>query len=106
MVVVDGMNHTQNADGKVKDVAKVLQNAELHAEISLGEAHDKVAKHIHDFINGVDMTDDVTKAYTKYFKYLVETMKLEGNTNIMNTCDKDHTQNCVSSSPITISGQQ
>jgi len=43
MVVIPGMNHIQIADGELFGVNSILKNNELHAEITIDQAHQEIS---------------------------------------------------------------
>lgn len=63
MVVIEGMNHIQIADGDINGVNWILKNNELRSEITLEQAHQGISDIIYKFINidkdGHDFKKDI-----------------------------------------------
>lgn len=69
MVVIEGMNHIQIADGDINGVNWILKNNELRSEITLEQAHQGISDIIYKFINidkdGHDLKKDINDLIEK-----------------------------------------
>jgi len=72
MVVIEGMNHVQIADGSLNNINWILRDNEIKSEISLEEAHTQIANIIKKFIlaknlKGNQSSNDINNMITDSF---------------------------------------
>ena len=104
VVLINGMNHMQYADGKVP---LMVRKGDLSAEIGDDEARQQVAQSVVEFIDATNGAKPEAQEalLTKvgqtgaYLAPLIEAMHLEGNYHFTPPCHLDDSQECTLGAP-------